>query len=81
MKTYLEGQSLNHIKGYCRGNSNNKWCTSIAGGGFNYATTETGYPKSIFIDRDGNIRMFAYGAIDGNPEPYETVLKQLLGVP
>jgi len=79
LKTYLTGQNFNDVFGYCRNSGSHRWQTSTGSGGFGY-TTEGGYPQSVVFDRDGNIRIYAIGAIDGAPDPYLTVIKQLLGV-
>ena len=82
LKAYLDGEGLTHLKGYGRGGAAQVWDDSVASGGFNYAPGGIqGYPNNICFDRDGNARFYAVGAIDGNPDPIEALLKQLLGVP
>lgn len=75
LKAHFQANSLSDLYGYCRGDigMNQRWS-----GSFNYSSSSA-YPQSIFIDRDGYIRAYALGAIDGNPTPWETLLDELTG--
>ena len=82
LKDYMTANTLDDLHGYCRngGTTMQRWDRVYNGLTFNYGA-DNAYPQSVFIDRDGNIRGYARGAIDGlpPPNPFETLIDQLTG--
>jgi len=73
-KAYFQSKNLNNLTCYGRGDisMDNLWTTTFA---YANAGSEGGSPKTIVLDRDGNIRFFAYGAIDGSEAYWGPALK------